>query len=262
MVLPHDRRLYAAQLGDSRAVLGRKIGRTGPCAAQPQTGNISGDDADKLLTRDAIKPPVRSAAGASSRVVGAWLAARITQDHKPELPAERMRVESAGGEVVFVGGCWRASHPECISYLACSRAIGDLSLKQPSPVVSSEPELITRALVAPEFDDPNARTADHFVVTASDGVWDVISDQEAVDLVGQTISEPTIDSGFPKPEGRNCGDPSAHVLVYEPPGDRGRPASLTLKRAAEKLVQLALDRRSLDNITAVVQHFDWEYAKA
>ena len=54
----------------------------------------------------------------------------ITQDHKPELEAEKKRIEALGGFVSYIG-CWRA-----MGILAMSRAIGDLFLK---PYVSAEP---------------------------------------------------------------------------------------------------------------------------
>ena len=47
----------------------------------------------------------------------------VTQDHKPELEAERRRIEGLGGFVSHIG-CWRA-----MGILAMSRAIGDLFLK-------------------------------------------------------------------------------------------------------------------------------------
>ena len=54
----------------------------------------------------------------------------ITQDHKPELEAEKKRIEALGGFVSYLG-CWRA-----MGILAMSRALGDLFLK---PYVSAEP---------------------------------------------------------------------------------------------------------------------------
>ena len=54
----------------------------------------------------------------------------LTQDHKPELEAEKKRIEALGGFVSYLG-CWRA-----MGILAMSRALGDLFLK---PYVSAEP---------------------------------------------------------------------------------------------------------------------------
>jgi protein phosphatase 1L len=84
----------------------------------------------------------------------------LTMDHKPNRPDERRRINELGGSVVF-WGVWRVE-----GILAVSRAIGDRMLK---PFVVAEPEV-------KEF----KRTAnDHFVVIASDGVWDTISNEDA-----------------------------------------------------------------------------------
>jgi len=85
----------------------------------------------------------------------------ITQDHKPELEAEKRRIEALGGFVSYIG-CWRA-----MGILAMSRAIGDLFLK---PYVSAEPDVSAVALDA----------TDEFVILASDGVFDVFDNEQVV----------------------------------------------------------------------------------
>jgi len=94
----------------------------------------------------------------------------VTQDHKPELDAERRRIEGLGGFISHIG-CWRA-----MGILAMSRAIGDLFLK---PYVSAEPDVL-----AVPLDD-----ADEFVVLASDGVFDVFDNEQVVQIV-QSASSP------------------------------------------------------------------------
>ncbi|CEO94823.1 PPM-type phosphatase domain-containing protein [Plasmodiophora brassicae] len=88
----------------------------------------------------------------------------LSTDHKPDRPDERRRVESLGGRVVF-WGTWRVQ-----GILSLSRAIGDRNLK---PLVSSVPEIVSRR-VSP---------GDDFIILASDGLWDVLSSQNAVDMV-------------------------------------------------------------------------------
>ncbi|DAZ94516.1 TPA: hypothetical protein N0F65_011869 [Lagenidium giganteum] len=88
----------------------------------------------------------------------------LTSDHKPNRPDERKRIHDLGGSVVF-WGVWRVE-----GILAVSRAIGDRMLK---PFVVAEPEVH-------EF----RRTAnDHFVIVASDGVWDTLTNEDAAQLV-------------------------------------------------------------------------------
>jgi len=94
----------------------------------------------------------------------------VTQDHKPELEAERRRIEGLGGFVSHIG-CWRA-----MGILAMSRAIGDLFLK---PYVSAEPDVSSLPL----------DETDEFVVLASDGVFDVFDNEQVVQIV-QSASSP------------------------------------------------------------------------
>jgi len=88
-------------------------------------------------------------------------AVRLTVDHKPSLPEETARITERGGFVKFkrVNGV-----------LAVSRALGDHSLQ---PHVSAEPHLARMDLQA----------NDQFLVLACDGVWDVLSDEAACELV-------------------------------------------------------------------------------
>uniref|UniRef100_A0A7S0J6S1 PPM-type phosphatase domain-containing protein n=1 Tax=Calcidiscus leptoporus TaxID=127549 RepID=A0A7S0J6S1_9EUKA len=88
----------------------------------------------------------------------------ITEDHKPELEAERQRIESLGGFVSHIG-CWRA-----MGILAMSRAIGDLFLK---PYVTAQPEVRKVPL----------QDSDEFIVLASDGIFDVFDNEQVVRIV-------------------------------------------------------------------------------
>lgn len=85
-------------------------------------------------------------------------------DHKPNRQDERTRIENAGGVVVWAG-TWRVG-----GVLAVSRAFGDRLLKR---YVVATPD-ITEETVGPD---------DQLVVLASDGLWDVVSNDDAVSLV-------------------------------------------------------------------------------
>jgi serine/threonine protein phosphatase PrpC len=89
-------------------------------------------------------------------------AVRLSRDHTPNDPAEAERVRRAGG-AVFRG--------RVDGQLAVSRAMGDHSLRRSG--VSAEPHQQHIPL-----------TSDHkFMIVACDGLWDVMSDGEAVNLV-------------------------------------------------------------------------------
>lgn len=93
-----------------------------------------------------------------------------TQDHKPINPAEKERIQNAGGSVMIqrVNGS-----------LAVSRALGDFEYKNVQgkgpceQLVSPEPEISVEA----------RSEQDEFVVLACDGIWDVMSNDELCDFV-------------------------------------------------------------------------------
>lgn len=100
----------------------------------------------------------------------------LTNDHGPDVPSERARIEAAGGALECHEGKWRVGAPR----LAVSRALGDRDVKGDG--VTAEPELHTYEL-GPE---------DDFVIIACDGLWDVVSNDEAVALVQDTVKEPSM----------------------------------------------------------------------
>ncbi|XP_043720779.1 probable protein phosphatase 2C 74 [Telopea speciosissima] len=89
----------------------------------------------------------------------------LTSDHRLNREDERSRIENLGGYVSCRNGVWRAQDT-----LAISRSIGDQSLKE---WIISEPEIKKLHL-----------TSDcEFLIVASDGLWDKVNNQEAVDVV-------------------------------------------------------------------------------
>uniref|UniRef100_A0A0E0R692 protein-serine/threonine phosphatase n=1 Tax=Oryza rufipogon TaxID=4529 RepID=A0A0E0R692_ORYRU len=94
-------------------------------------------------------------------------AAALTSDHTPARDDERSRIESSGGYVSCgSNGVWRVQ--DC---LAVTRSFGDGGLKR---WVVAEPE-VSRT--------PLAGAGCEFLVIASDGLWNKVSNQEAVDAV-------------------------------------------------------------------------------
>lgn len=88
----------------------------------------------------------------------------LSDDHKPDKPSERRRIEHAGGTVTFFG-CARVN-----GVLATSRGFGDQELKQ---WVTAEPEVKKRIL----------DEGDEFLVLATDGLWDVLSNDDAARII-------------------------------------------------------------------------------
>ena len=88
-------------------------------------------------------------------------AIRLSRDHKADDPEEIERIEKAGGFVF---------RNRVMGILAVARSLGDQGLKD---YVICQP-------CTNEFHE--AKEGD-FVILACDGLWDVMSDQEAVNLV-------------------------------------------------------------------------------
>jgi protein phosphatase 1L len=91
----------------------------------------------------------------------------LSFDHKPTRSDEKQRIEEKGGYVEFDG-------VPRINGLAISRSFGDLDLKKITPgCIIAEPEIVEDSL----------KPEDQFLILASDGIWDVINNKEAVATV-------------------------------------------------------------------------------
>ncbi|KAK6938333.1 PPM-type phosphatase-like domain [Dillenia turbinata] len=87
----------------------------------------------------------------------------LSDDHKPDRSDERQRIEEAGGFIMWAG-TWRVG-----GVLAVSRAFGDKQLK---PYVVAEPEIQEEEIDAVDF-----------IIIASDGLWNVVSNKDAVEII-------------------------------------------------------------------------------
>ncbi|KAM0928242.1 hypothetical protein ACQ4PT_002364 [Festuca glaucescens] len=147
----HDRTLFVANLGDSRAVLGKKVGR-----------------------------------GSSGQIV----AEQLSSEHNANMEAVRQELVAEHPDdpqiVVLKHGVWRVK-----GIIQVSRSLGDAYLKDAKynteqikpkfrvsepfsrPIMSAEPAIISRIL----------QPSDCFVIFASDGLWEHLSNQEAVEIV-------------------------------------------------------------------------------
>lgn len=83
---------------------------------------------------------------------------QLSKDHKPNAEGEKERIENLGGMVVWAG-TWRVG-----GVLAVSRAFGDRPLKK---FVIAEPHSCCCQLACD----------DEFLILASDGVWDVLTNE-------------------------------------------------------------------------------------
>ncbi|XP_050216796.1 protein phosphatase 2C 16-like isoform X2 [Mercurialis annua] len=139
----------------------------------------------------------------------------LSVDHKPNREDEYARIEAAGGKVIQWNG------HRVFGVLAMSRSIGDRYLK---PWIIPEPEVTFT---------PRAKE-DECLILASDGLWDVMTNEEACDLARRRILVWYKKNGTALPPERGDGiDPAAQA-------------------AAEYLSNRALQKGSKDNITVIV----------
>lgn len=128
----------------------------------------------------------------------------LTKDHKPHWPEEKSRIEQLGGNIIYDGFDWR------IKELSVSRAFGDLDAV---PFLTHRPELFKFKI----------DKTDKFFVMACDGLWDVVTNEEAINFVLA-----------------NCYDNSTKTRI-------NRNINI-----AKKLGEYALQKGSGDNITIIV----------
>eukprot|EP01038_Epipyxis_sp_PR26KG_P007468 gene7468-10179_t len=110
------------------------------------------------------------------------IAKDLSRDHKPDDPDENERIVRCGGFVCpppFPGHSARVyKDAKFLVYgLAMSRSIGDFDVKKIG--VIAEPEISTF----------NRNESDVYMIIATDGVWEFISSQEAVDIVDANIEK-------------------------------------------------------------------------
>lgn len=142
----------------------------------------------------------------------------LSSDHKPDRPDELKRIQAAGGRVIFWDG------PRVLGVLAMSRAIGDNYLK---PYVSCEPE-VTVTERTPD---------DDCLILASDGLWDVVSNDTACGVARMCL------------KGKNGSQAAAESSSG---GLTGEISDQACSDASMLLTKLALARHSTDNVSVVV----------
>ncbi len=183
-------RLCVANVGDSRAVLCR-AGK-GEAAATPGGRSALAGSLVSRLPRT-LHHRLRNRVALRT----ACAAIPISVDHKPNSKEERERIEAAGGVIVWAG-TWRVG-----GVLAVSRAFGDRPLKR-------------FVIATPDVREEQLTPDDELLILASDGLWDVVSNQEAVNLVREVADA---------------------------------------EKAAKRLTEEALQRGSNDNISCIIVRF-------
>lgn len=127
-----------------------------------------------------------------------WDAILLSKKHSPAEPSEKQRIEKAGGGVFYGRVC---------GSLAVSRALGDLDFKEKPFVVAT-----------PFVHEYPTTEENEFLVLACDGLWDVMTYNEAVEFIGTRRLE----------------------------------SNMSAQQVSLELVDCALKRGSMDNVSVIV----------
>ncbi|XP_031107740.1 protein phosphatase 2C 51-like [Ipomoea triloba] len=161
------------------------------------------------------------------------VAVPLSNDHKPDRADELDRIESCGGKVLNWNG------HRVLGVLATSRSIGDQYLK---PYVIAEPEVIVSKRVE----------TDEFLILGSDGLWDVMSNEAACQVVRRCLSGRM--RGLLAPNG-SIVIVSENNVFQKKKVSENNDVIAKQSRAAEAaavLAELAIARGSRDNVSVVI----------
>ncbi|KAL6079657.1 PPM-type phosphatase domain-containing protein [Balamuthia mandrillaris] len=174
----------------------------------------------------------------------------LTRDHKPSRDDEQRRIKAAGGWIVNskdlnLSQLYRINPAlinlmqipsrlvDMVGFITTSRVCGELSVSRAIGDVEYKGTLKNKywgkefsddlIIAEPEIELTIHSPSDKFIILACDGLWDVLSNQEAVDIVLQ------------------------YLLIHN-----------SCEKAAEGLVREALKKGSLDNITVIIVYFGTE----
>lgn len=98
-------------------------------------------------------------------------AVELSHDHRPAHASERDRVIQCGGFIDdgYLNGV-----------LSVTRALGDWDLKCPDNAPGTTPSPL---IAEPELNQATLTPEDEFLIIGCDGIWDVLSSQQAVSIV-------------------------------------------------------------------------------
>ena len=130
-------------------------------------------------------------------------AVQLTKDHVASDPDEKKMVESRGGFISSNGGIDRVN-----GTLAITRSIGDAGL---ATYLSRDPYVV--ALTRSEMKE-TCGVSPCFVIVASDGLWDVMSNEEAVEMVAFVLGS-YIETDHVSRDDGGAFQEAAHSLAIE-----------------------------------------------
>lgn len=128
----------------------------------------------------------------ATREAGLLKAQSLTEDHKPMLPEEKHRIEQSGGEVKQM--------PGDIPYRVFAKGTEDPGLSMSRSIGDTDAQAVG-VICEPDVAELEVTASAEFILLCSDGVWEFISNEEAVEVVGK----------FPRQQARQAAEKLAQL---------------------------------------------------
>lgn len=194
---------------------------------------------------------------------GQWSALQLSTDHTSRNPREVQRVLNehpadeastvlryerllgrlaplrAFGDVMFK---WSKTKQEEVFNPKGDKSFADMAEFLTPPYLAAEPEVMSYQL----------QRTDKFLILATDGLWDMLSNEEAVEFVRDHLEKQNSDPETPDQEPSSNLKNSASCLIKEALGGEDHlSVSMSLSLPYPDV------RSYRDDITVTVVHFDW-----
>eukprot|EP01099_Mayorella_cantabrigiensis_P002067 TRINITY_DN1904_c0_g1_i2.p1 TRINITY_DN1904_c0_g1~~TRINITY_DN1904_c0_g1_i2.p1 ORF type:complete len:322 (-),score=79.24 TRINITY_DN1904_c0_g1_i2:473-1438(-) len=125
----------------------------------------------------------------------------LSLDHKPTLKEEAKRIKDSGG---WIGRRKNGHSLRVQGDLAMTRCIGDKRLKIPNRIVIATPT-VTHLVLKP---------TDQFIIVGSDGIWDGISHQNAINVVSEHLRAQDAAESLFECAARTSGDNLTCIVIF------------------------------------------------
>ncbi len=215
--------IVVANVGDSRCIIAIRASNieTAETDENVETKEESADETTAEST------PVEEGSSSDEKKESTVVVTALSEDHKPNLPDEAARIRMAGLQVESIAveeedGTETLIHKVVKSkkeQLAVSRAFGDFDYKSNTTLSETEQAIIPTADVV-----VHTRTNDDlYLVLACDGIWDVMNNDQVIEVVRKQVEIKT---------------------EYSPDS--------ILPDVADVLLQECLGKESRDNLSAIV----------
>jgi serine/threonine protein phosphatase PrpC len=182
----------------------------------------------------------------------------LSIDHKPSNSDEAERIRRAGGYVdAFDPLVPRVMAPNCYMAMATSRTLGDFHFKvdkrrpKDEQIVSPKPTIMAQ----------DRHEKDQFIILATDGVWDVMSNQDVCNfLIEQSLA---VTNGEPEVSPQVQNDVEVHIDIEthsanhisstQPVCSPGEKLNhIDVGELAKSLLARCLEKGTMDNCSVVI----------